>query len=387
MHDLARMRKGNRIGHFHQNFEVFLDRVFADELVPRSALHMLHGIEDCALFVASQVVNRDDVGMLQVAGDHRFGQEFLALKRLLLAGFLQHLQGDDAADRLLPRGIDNTHTAFAQLFEQAVVDALVGRQAGLTLTERPRLNHQRLLEAFRMDRLRHRAAGSQRADRPSAAVRLRRDIGHRRFAEDVAAVPHFCRVVAFGRWRRRRSGAEEAGVDGLVASRRRRRGAQKAGIQGLHHAGDFAAHKAGLQCLHHAGCGAAEKARVDRAEHFRRGCGVGQLLGRWRPATRLQRHAGSIDDGAAGGIGRLQQRTGAAFDHGRSAGGRHLSRFQGAKVDGGRANIADREFSTAGRAIGRRHVLVVECVTTIRAVAHRSFSTSRRLNRLFHGWR
>ena len=116
--DLAQisMAGTNQVQRFERHgLELFLERV-----LPRHALHFLHRVEEHLVGAATNIVNRHDVRVSQVTGDDCFAQE-LALLFLILGGLrLEHLQRDFAIDVRLTRGVDDTHPAFAQLFQQFI---------------------------------------------------------------------------------------------------------------------------------------------------------------------------------------------------------------------------------------------------------------------------
>ena len=79
MHDAAGVGKGDGVGHLHQDFDVFGERLVAQHLDPGRALDPLHRIEQGAGLVGPQVVNRHDVRVVQIAGDDGFGEELFAV--------------------------------------------------------------------------------------------------------------------------------------------------------------------------------------------------------------------------------------------------------------------------------------------------------------------
>ena len=73
MNDASRMCKGDCVRSLHQDLDIFHQGHFVNALIPRSSLHPLHRIEQRSRFVGAQVVDRHDVRVVQVAGDHGFG--------------------------------------------------------------------------------------------------------------------------------------------------------------------------------------------------------------------------------------------------------------------------------------------------------------------------
>jgi len=87
--------------------------------------------------------------VFQIARDHRFGEELATLNFVLSRLWLEHLDGDGPVDRRLTGSVNQSHSAFAQHFEQVVVDA--GTPSWFVrLTEHPRLNHEVGLGAGRI---------------------------------------------------------------------------------------------------------------------------------------------------------------------------------------------------------------------------------------------
>ena len=64
MYDPARVGEGDRVGHFHENFEILVQALLPDDFHPRRAVDALHGIEKCAGVVRSQVVDWDNIRMV-----------------------------------------------------------------------------------------------------------------------------------------------------------------------------------------------------------------------------------------------------------------------------------------------------------------------------------
>ena len=57
-------------------------RLLVDDLTSRASLDALHRVEERPGSFAPQVVDRNDVRMIEIAGHHGFGKELLALIRV-----------------------------------------------------------------------------------------------------------------------------------------------------------------------------------------------------------------------------------------------------------------------------------------------------------------
>ncbi len=79
VHDAVGVGEGDRVGHAQQDAQVVVERLLRQHLVPGRAFDALHRVEQRAGVVRAQVVDRHDVRMVELAGDDRFGDEFVAL--------------------------------------------------------------------------------------------------------------------------------------------------------------------------------------------------------------------------------------------------------------------------------------------------------------------
>ena len=130
MHHAAGMGKADRIGHVVENGEILFERFVLNDVEPGRAFHSLHGIKQRAGIVAADVVNRHDVRVIEIAGDHRFGEELEPLVGIFGDLRLEHLNGDRSIDRRLLRQIHDAHAAFAEYFDQFVLRFLRPRFIG-----------------------------------------------------------------------------------------------------------------------------------------------------------------------------------------------------------------------------------------------------------------
>ena len=126
----AGMGEGDRVGHAHQNPQVLGQRLLADDLRPGRAADPLHGVEQRAQLARAQVVDRHDVGVVELAGDDRLGEELVAVVALVGELVPQHLDRHGAVDRRLAGGIDHAHAAFADHFLQLELVRGLGDLAG-----------------------------------------------------------------------------------------------------------------------------------------------------------------------------------------------------------------------------------------------------------------
>ena len=149
MHDAARMGEGDAVGHLQQDLDVFRLRFLRKKLVPGRAFDMLHRVEDRACFVAAQIVNRNDVGVFQIARNDRLGQKFFPLDSLPRpAASLEHFERDGTANGRLLGGVHHAHAAFPQLSRQLVVADAHAPPADRSRRELSRLNDQQPLETL-----------------------------------------------------------------------------------------------------------------------------------------------------------------------------------------------------------------------------------------------
>ena len=135
------MSKGDGIADALENLEIFRQGLFANDLVPRCPLHALHCVKETILRVISQLVNRHDVGMFQLARNDRLRQKLVALTRILRHVGLEHFDRDSAINRSLTSGIDNAHAALAKLSQQVIISAVI--RGDLGFAESARLNDER----------------------------------------------------------------------------------------------------------------------------------------------------------------------------------------------------------------------------------------------------
>ncbi len=80
----------------------------------------LHAEERAALKLGD-LVDRDDIGVVEIGGELGFAEEPLSL---LVAGHLareDHLRGDEPFDRLLPGLVDDAHAAASDLLQDLVI--------------------------------------------------------------------------------------------------------------------------------------------------------------------------------------------------------------------------------------------------------------------------
>ncbi len=109
---------------------------------PGRPLHALHRIEQRARFIAPQIVDRDDVRVIEIAGDDGFGEELFPLLGVRRDVGLEHLDRDGAIDRRLPGGIDDAHAAFADHAEQLVFRARLGNRMLARIAHGPVLDDE-----------------------------------------------------------------------------------------------------------------------------------------------------------------------------------------------------------------------------------------------------
>ena len=300
-------------------------------------------------------------------------RNFSRLGRLLGPARLEHLQGDRAADRRLPGGIDDAHAPFAQLFQQVVVDPLGGLVGGgIVGAKDARLNHQRVFQALGRLALQRAAADA------GNLARTQRGLGRiARLRRRDAAVPHVGQIADIDR-----DGANLAFQFECLIGRGRREPGQLLG-----RGNEFAGLDRGAELVVGLVFGrdwlarGREQAAVGRRAQVLISC---RLAGGRRPWL-----AGGEQQAAVGGraqilVGRclaairLGRRHGlggrakqAAFDGRIELGGQQRVRHRGGtEIDRGRADIADRELPSAGGAFGRRAGGIVERVIAMRASAH-----------------
>ncbi len=112
VNDAARMSEAYGVGHLHQDLKILGQRLPFHHAHPGRPLNALHRIEERPILIRAQVVNGNDVWMVEVAGDLRLTQEFVALVAFAGVGWPKHLDRNRAVDRRLPRCINDTHAAF-----------------------------------------------------------------------------------------------------------------------------------------------------------------------------------------------------------------------------------------------------------------------------------
>ncbi len=135
----AGVGKGDGVGHLHQDLQVLGQRLAPQVGVPGPPLDPLHRVEQRAILVLAQVVDRHDVRVFQFARHHGFAQEFLARTQIGLLVRPQHLDRHGAVDGRLASGRHQAHAALAQDVEHFVVGLLSLRLAALL--DDPGLDH------------------------------------------------------------------------------------------------------------------------------------------------------------------------------------------------------------------------------------------------------
>ena len=121
MDHAAGVRERDGVRDPHPDFQVLRQPVAGQPRAPRRTLDLLHRIEQLALLIERQIVDRHDVGVSQLARHHGLGQELLALLVVLGQSRRQHLQGDRPVDRFLPGLVHDSHRALAEHPHQFVV--------------------------------------------------------------------------------------------------------------------------------------------------------------------------------------------------------------------------------------------------------------------------
>ena len=130
MHDAACMSKPDGIGDLHQNFKILLKRLLSNHFQPRSPLDFLHRVEERPFRIGTDIINRDDIRVVQIARHHRFGEELCTLL-LVARGFgFQHLDRYIAINRCLSGIEDDPHSPFAKDFQKFVFRFVPGRGCG-----------------------------------------------------------------------------------------------------------------------------------------------------------------------------------------------------------------------------------------------------------------
>ena len=117
------MGKRDRVAHVYENLEVLVQCQGVNGLVPCSPLDVLHRIEECSACRFSHLVNRDDVGMLQLSCQDRLGQEFFPNRWLLARLTMDLLQSHLPSQGHLLRQMHGAHSTFTQLVQCQVVQA------------------------------------------------------------------------------------------------------------------------------------------------------------------------------------------------------------------------------------------------------------------------
>ena len=124
MDDSARMGERNRIARPKQNPQPLLHRLSAQDVPPRRASNLLHGVKKLTVLRSAEVVNRHDVGMVELASDDRFFEKLPALSRVGFL-FLKHLDCDGPVDRRLPRFVNDADSAAAEFQTELVFRVLL----------------------------------------------------------------------------------------------------------------------------------------------------------------------------------------------------------------------------------------------------------------------
>ena len=120
VHNPACVSKPDGVSNTHQNVEILDHRLLLNHLEPGCPLDFLHGIEECTLRVGTDIVNRNNVRVIEVACHHCFGKEFSSLLFISSRGRLQHLDGDITIDRSLTGIVDDPHPPFAEHLDQFI---------------------------------------------------------------------------------------------------------------------------------------------------------------------------------------------------------------------------------------------------------------------------
>ena len=94
-----------------------------DDLSEGPAVDELHGVVVHAAITADRE-DRHDVGVVQLSGGVGLGAEPLELAAIEGRREREHLQGDPAPERDLPRLVDDTHASAADLANQLVIAQL-----------------------------------------------------------------------------------------------------------------------------------------------------------------------------------------------------------------------------------------------------------------------
>ena len=81
-------------------------------------------------FVLADLEDRHDAGMIELRGRLGLGAEALHIGVVGELTCEDHLQGDGAIERFLPRLVDDAHAAAADFFEQVVVAEVLDLRAG-----------------------------------------------------------------------------------------------------------------------------------------------------------------------------------------------------------------------------------------------------------------
>ena len=112
--------EGDRVSHFHENRQVLGQRLLGQGIVPGRSLDAFHCVEQCPVFIRSQIIDGHDIGMVQVSGGNGLGDELVLLAFALGPG-AQHFDRDPAIEGRLARRVDDTHAPLPDLVEQLVV--------------------------------------------------------------------------------------------------------------------------------------------------------------------------------------------------------------------------------------------------------------------------
>ncbi|MCY2992534.1 MAG: hypothetical protein NTY19_32330 [Planctomycetota bacterium] len=170
MNDAAGVGKRNRVRDTQQESQVVRHCFAVEYRRPGRAVDTFHGIKQRAGFICAQVVDRYDVGVFQIAGHDRLGQEFHPVIVVVLDLGLEHLESDGAVNRSLPGRVDDADATLTDDAEQLIVGGSGFRLAGRR--HRPALHDQARSDRGPTGRTfeRHPGSGSRR-DTPSPHLR------------------------------------------------------------------------------------------------------------------------------------------------------------------------------------------------------------------------
>ena len=206
-----------------QNPQVLLLAHVAEAVFPVLPFHKLHRVEGAAVGAEAQVVHRHDVGVLQLAGDHRLAHEVVAVRlefRLVRADLLDR---HGAVEGGLPRLVHHTHAARERARHKTVVGRLVRsefRGAVLDPPEfkraQPHVLRPHSLCAARLKRLRS-AVAIHRATPRKIGRRETGDLARGGRLRLTGTPRHAARIELHGRVVRRRTRRAVARIDPFLA--------------------------------------------------------------------------------------------------------------------------------------------------------------------------